>query len=241
MSAPFQTFIDRLHSAADFGGLGGAVAALGQAFGMTQFAYVAYRNREPDLPPPITTYPEAWIGRYMDCGYGTIDPVLSRARDTPSPFFWEGRNPDRPASAAQRQLFDEAIEFGIACGYTVPIHAGAEVAAMLTFTSEEKPRVMRTTLAMDGTILHLAALYFHVHAIGKRCSAGGVERGVLEAGEIACLQWIARGKSPWDVGEILGIPARNVLSHLKDAKCKLDAATLSQAVATALRRRLIQI
>ena len=66
------------------------------------------------------------------------------------------------------------------------------------------------------------------------------ERPHLSPREITCLQWIARGKTAWEIGEILSISRRTVVFHLENAKRKLDAVSLPQAVATALQDRLIE-
>jgi DNA-binding CsgD family transcriptional regulator len=53
------------------------------------------------------------------------------------------------------------------------------------------------------------------------------------------LGWAAQGKSAWEIGEILQITKRTVDSHTQKAMRKLGAANRTQAVAIALRERLI--
>ena len=53
------------------------------------------------------------------------------------------------------------------------------------------------------------------------------------------LYWAAQGKSAWEIGEILHIRKRTVDEHSQKATRKLGAANRTQAVATALRERLI--
>ena len=54
------------------------------------------------------------------------------------------------------------------------------------------------------------------------------------------LTWVAQGKSAWEIGEILNIGKRTVDEHVQTAARKLDAANRVQAVAIALRERLIE-
>jgi DNA-binding CsgD family transcriptional regulator len=49
------------------------------------------------------------------------------------------------------------------------------------------------------------------------------------------LTWIARGKTAWEVGQILTISPRTVESYLNTAKKKLGAVNTVQAVSIALR------
>ena len=53
------------------------------------------------------------------------------------------------------------------------------------------------------------------------------------------LWWAAQGKSAWEIGEILHIAKRTVDEHTHKAVRKLGAVNRTQAVATALRERLI--
>jgi LuxR family transcriptional regulator, quorum-sensing system regulator BjaR1 len=61
----------------------------------------------------------------------------------------------------------------------------------------------------------------------------------LTAREREVLAWISLGKSAWEVGEILGIAKRTVDEHAQTAARKLGAANRTQAVAIAVRDRLI--
>lgn len=53
------------------------------------------------------------------------------------------------------------------------------------------------------------------------------------------LWWAAQGKSAWEIGEILSIAKRTVDAHTQHAIRKLDAVNRTQAVAVALREKLI--
>jgi DNA-binding CsgD family transcriptional regulator len=62
----------------------------------------------------------------------------------------------------------------------------------------------------------------------------------LTAREREVLTWISIGKSAWEIGEILGIAKRTVDEHAQTAARKLGAANRAQAVAIAVRDRLIE-
>jgi DNA-binding CsgD family transcriptional regulator len=53
--------------------------------------------------------------------------------------------------------------------------------------------------------------------------------------------WVAQGKTAWEIGGILKIAKRTVDEHTHSAMKKLGAANRAQAVALALRSRLIEI
>ncbi len=53
--------------------------------------------------------------------------------------------------------------------------------------------------------------------------------------ECQVLDWIAQGKSDWQIGQILSISAKTVNYHVENAKRKLGVATRIQAVVAAIR------
>jgi len=64
---------------------------------------------------------------------------------------------------------------------------------------------------------------------------------VLTTREIEVLGWVARGKSAWEIGEILHIAKRTVDEHVRTAARKLGAVNRTHAVAIALRDRIIDL
>ncbi len=61
----------------------------------------------------------------------------------------------------------------------------------------------------------------------------------LSSREKECLTWSAAGKVAWEIAETLGVAEATVIFHLENAKRKLQAKTLPQAVAHAIRRKQI--
>jgi LuxR family quorum sensing-dependent transcriptional regulator len=63
----------------------------------------------------------------------------------------------------------------------------------------------------------------------------------LTSREVEVLTWVARGKSAWEIGEILDITKRTVDEHVQAAVRKMGAANRTHAVAIAIRDRFIDI
>jgi LuxR family quorum sensing-dependent transcriptional regulator len=63
----------------------------------------------------------------------------------------------------------------------------------------------------------------------------------LTAREIEVLGWVARGKSAWEVGEILNIAKRTVDEHVQTAVRKMGAVNRTHAVALAIRDGIIEV
>jgi DNA-binding response OmpR family regulator len=62
----------------------------------------------------------------------------------------------------------------------------------------------------------------------------------LREREVETLTWAARGKTFWEIGEILGLSKRTVEFHLENARMKLGVATRTQALIKATTGHLIQ-
>ena len=59
--------------------------------------------------------------------------------------------------------------------------------------------------------------------------------------EVEVLNWVAQGKSAWEVGEILNIAKRTVDEHVQTAVHKIGAVNRTHAVAIAVRDRIISV
>ena len=119
--------------------------------------------------------------------------------------------------------------------------APAMAAIVMFLIQPLQAEVLEQTAHAHRHTLHLAAMYFDIHARQKLGTTIDLDSAGLSRREVACLQWTACGKTTWDIGETLGISRSGVAWHLRSARRKLGAATLSQAVAAALKRKLIEL
>jgi LuxR family quorum sensing-dependent transcriptional regulator len=78
---------------------------------------------------------------------------------------------------------------------------------------------------------------------GSRISEPRKEKksSIFTSREAEVLAWVARGKSAWEIGEILRITKRTVDEHVRTAMRKIGASNRTHAVALALRDRLIEL
>jgi LuxR family quorum sensing-dependent transcriptional regulator len=92
--------------------------------------------------------------------------------------------------------------------------------------------------ADEKPIVHLLSLYAFERV---RHFSGFCETTPnLTPREREVLTWIASGKTAWEIGEILHISKRTVEEYLAKAAHKLNATNRPQAVARAIRYRLIE-
>ncbi|MBU6464187.1 MAG: LuxR family transcriptional regulator [Bradyrhizobium sp.] len=177
-------------------------------------------------------WPEQWSQRYFSQGYLFDDPTIQRVTRSTEPFLWselEGSYRDRPSA---RRIMGEAREFDLGFGFTVPMLTLDGQSAGFSIASDrgELPPQYRGPL-------QLLAIY----AFGRALSLADTPPSVkLTPRETDVLQWIAEGKSDWEISKILHVSEHLVDKMARQIRIKFGAANRTQAVAQALRHRIIR-
>ncbi|WP_027061082.1 helix-turn-helix transcriptional regulator [Mesorhizobium loti] len=231
----FRNFVDALETASDEPSLRCAADRFAKRLGYRWFAYLGFS--EPALKV-LSSYPNSWVERYVQQRYDAIDPVIGLARSSQRSFQWDRRTLRSP-SLSQQRFFAEAGKFGIHSGVTVPIRGGFGRFAAFTVAGDLDLCV--ETRPPETDCLQLAGLYYHAHVYAKlQLGLTRLADAPLTQRELQCLYWAARGKKTPETAIILGITARTVVFHIENARSKLSASTVAQAVAEATRRGLIR-
>jgi len=233
----FQEFIDGVGTASDKAAFRAVAERATQRLGFRSFAYLGLAEHGHRL---ISTYPKEWTTRYLSQRYDLIDPVLIKARRDRDPFRWSGPQMAKGRGDQVKRLFGEAAEFGIERGVTIPIPAGFDRFALLTFAADKHGPDLNEKVAKARDILQLMGMYFHAHVeAALKLPVGLDTSSSLSQRETECLAWTSRGRTMDQIGQILGVKTRTVVFHLDSARAKLDAENVAHAVALALRRGLI--
>jgi LuxR family quorum sensing-dependent transcriptional regulator len=169
---------------------------------------------------------------YVTRRYADIDPCMRHLKRTTEPFNWLDIPHKEPRAA---ELMGVVTDFGLSQAIFVPIPSPAGTFGNVWMAGPKPDLTARTKPA-----LHLIALYAfdRIHRI---VGLPRSRRPQLTPREREVLSWTACGKSAWEIGEILGIAKRTVDDHAQSAFHKLGAANRTQAVAIAVRERLINI
>lgn len=181
----------------------------------------------------VSRWPAEFFMLYIENDYARIDPLWRRSVQSRLPFAWDTdayrANPDPRVVGMMRH----AARVGMRRGFLVPIHgpSGEEgcvstAAADLDLTAQAKASI------------HLISLYGFERMRSLRGPLPE-KRTMLTAREREVLTWAAQGKSASQISETLSISKRTVDEHTQTAARKLGAANRTQAVAIALRDRII--
>lgn len=232
----FQEFVDSIQTARDDGEFERTAARSAARLGFRWFAYLRILDGAPKL---ISSYPKSWTSRYFDLHYERLDPVVQRARLDHDVFGWSGTAAP-PGTKDQRRLFEEAASFGIQKGVTIPIRADFGGVAAFTLASDDRSLHPERLIASSKDMLRLVGVYFHVYLAARQLTGQAPAASpLLSQRERQCLAWAARGKTTSDTAVLLGISPRTVAFHLDNTRRKLDATSIAQCVAEAIRRRLL--
>lgn len=230
MHRTFQRFVEQLGTSETRESFRKAMAEAIMAFDLPCFAYLSMPSDERSMAALISTYSVHWTDYYLRKHYERLDPVILLAHAQTEPFAWGLDVASFPMSQAQTRLFDEAAQFGIRCGFTIPIQLNQTPVAAVTFASDEPRRSFLRTIEMNRRVLQLMAIVLHAHARRTFC-AGRLIKGIhLSVREHECLHWAAQGKSRWETGKILNLQPRTVKFHLDNVRQKLGVCTVAQAI-----------
>lgn len=163
----------------------------------------------------LHNYPSDWVRWFDAQELGTVDPVHRASHMTSVAFPWSNLDQMIALTERDRQILEAARKEGIGDGFTVPAHVPGEAHGSCSFAAE-------TGVALDADRLPLAQLigafaFEAARRIGKVREPRAPSPKLTDR-QRECLTWAARGKSDWEIAQILGVSHETVIQHLKQAR-----------------------
>lgn len=188
-----------------------------------------------DAPFVRTTYPNAWISRYLLKGYVAVDPIVREGFYRRLPFRWDEIQSDGTADA----FLADATEHGVgAQGLSIPVTDKQQRRGLLSINATMSAD--RWIVAVQRHGQEWAILAQIVHQIAVRELFGEADPvPPLARREQECLHWTALGKDIKDIAVILELSEHTVRDYLKSARLKLGCATRSAAATRAIHLGII--
>lgn len=163
-------------------------------------------------------------------------PVVKQAQSSCNTFLVSDLLRDPTHSGARwTELISDAVRNGD--GLLVPVYRDKAMIALTSFAGYEP----------DTSLLARSMLQVLSYAAVERAfelrtaDLPPPEAQILSARETQCLRMVAQGHVDTEIGKTLEISPRTVRFHIDSAKTKLGVTTRIQAVAKALRERIIAI
>lgn len=181
----------------------------------------------------LTTMSDEWMGYYYSAGLASRDSHVQRLHTGKvSPYIW-GESVFGHLGASELKTAREGAEAGLRSSLCVPfVGPGAGLAPIgaINLGSSLPETEFRKIFAEHGSTLIQLANVFHGASVRQ---AWGHRSGVspLSARERDCLQYLSLGQRHKAVAQTLGLATITVELHLRRARQKLGARTLSEAIA----------
>jgi DNA-binding CsgD family transcriptional regulator len=227
-------FLSSIEQAGDVEALFAAVEKAAARLGFERFTYdLGARGEGGRTLFFSTNYPSQWVERYIAEHYAADDVVLHRMAQTARPFSWREVVTNPRMTKAQRQVLDEGREFGLVSGAAVFLSGPGPTWARFVVSTAVRSDEFEKMFARSRHLLNLMAIYTHERAIELIDKPGVEARIVLTPREIEVLKWTARGKTGWEIAQILSISEPTVKEHVRNVcrkfgvKTKIHAASLA--------------
>ena len=178
-----------------------------------------------------SNYSDAWRRRYDEHDLNQADPTFAHARTSLSPLVWSER---MYATPAQRAYHQEALQHGLAEGATFPVHGRNGDVARLNLSLARSDAASRShvrSMLMWGALLATMTHEATGRVVRQRSLAA---LPALTRRETEVLDWIAAGKSNWEISRLVEISEHGVSHHVRNILLKFEVGCRHQAVAKAI-------
>ena len=188
-----------------------------------------------DSPYVQTTYPASWISRYLMKGYVKVDPVIKEGMLRSFAFNWSEIDPDPAAGSMLLDFQNHGFGSG---GFSIPIIDKIGRRALLSLNARPDEENWDARVARFRQDWAELAHVLHKKAILEQY--GDVDPApALSPRELETLHWTARGKDYKEIAIIVDVSEHTIRTYMRSARFKLDCSNLTQAVAKAVKLRLI--
>ena len=180
----------------------------------------------------VSGYPEEWRNRYKENGYSFIDPVTKYCSRNVTPINWSKLS----IGDENNKVINEAKEFGLVYGHTIPFHGPGGAWSLLSISSSLKDDFFESN--KDPRIAFAYYIAAKMHAVvtekhHKQRSEFFLKKNITKR-EREVIAWAAEGKTLWETSVILGISESTVKFHMNSASEKLGGVNKVNTVSKAL-------
>lgn len=178
----------------------------------------------------ISNFSRAWLEHFFERRMHADDPVLLLSQKRAVGFRFDEVPSILEMSERQRQVMAKARRAGIANGYCVPIHIPGETNGLCSFVVENEDALPTDNLPMAqliGCFAYEAARQLQLK--GAKL-VNPPEPKALTTRQLECVVLVARGKTDWEIAQILGVKEDTVTEHLNDARRRCGVSRRTELV-----------
>ncbi|MFA6114149.1 MAG: LuxR family transcriptional regulator [Sphingomonas sp.] len=164
----------------------------------------------------LHNYPPAWQHWFDENRLGQADPIHRASHVTGFGFPWSAVPNMIGLTPADRSILSQARIIGIGDGFTVPVHVPGEINGSCSFAidpGDPFPKELYSVAQIVGGIAFEAA-----RRLSHMRDLSPAPERPLTNRQRDCVLWSARGKTDWEISQILGISHETVIKHLQNAR-----------------------
>lgn len=206
------------------------------SLGLTSFqlSEIADIDDFPGKNLSLGNLPDSYLKKYWRNGnYMFHDPIVRKTLTSNQPvryseYLTKTDNPKRV-----QEIFNFRNKQGIKDGYGFPLKGRLNRFALFNVIGD-----MSDFSRADIMHLEMYGISFYRRATELFPLQGAspvLDTVILTDRERECLTWVSKGKTNWDISQILMITERTVQYHVENAREKLGVDTRLQAVVAAAR------
>jgi|SRR3954465_10988794 len=181
----------------------------------------------------ISNFSRSWLEYFFQQKLGADDPVFLASYRTSVGFRYDDIPSLIRMTDRQREVLAAARREGICDGFCVPAHIPGETNGTCTFVVGEGTPLPEQNLPMAQLVGSFA------YEAGRRIQLSGesivkVPRKKLTTRQLECIVLIARGKTDWEIAQILGVHEQTVTDHVDAARARCGVSRRTELVVHAL-------
>lgn len=136
-----------------------------------------------------------------------------------------------------RSQLDQASEFGVRSGITLPLSIQNMEWGFLTFSSQSNNAIKD----LEAQLLDAMHFTSFASSVCEQIAGQNSKKHKLSIRELEILKWAAVGKTSWEISSIFKISERTVNFHLTNTTKKLGVPGRRAACSVAIARGLIRL
>lgn len=182
-------------------------------------------------------YDIEWQSKYQNNQYAFIDPTVPYCQKSTAPLLW---SEEFFRNAGAIHILEEARSYGVSHGLSISTHDWNGCKSMMSMVRDQP--LDRSVHEKNHLIASARLISACVHQTGFHLLEAEDQNRIknsLTRREQEVLQWIAHGKTTWEISVIMTVSEATVAFHVKNLMRKLDVHNRQQALAVALRIGLI--
>lgn len=215
-----------------------------KALGFKKFAYTYYGDDFHSSKKLRYNFSskalKKWHDHYHYLNYEDVDIIGKQVKTSLLPIIWDVAEQEQITKGKTKQLFTNALTFGLGRGISIPIYGPNNQFSILSIHEEtEKKNILENPEITS--LLHSYALYYHdtmthvlVHNIRSH------EKSILTKRELQCLTLASRNLTAQETAEKLHIKKRTVDFHIENVNKKLKTKNKFESIQLAISKHLIE-